>query len=61
METPWLTPPKKAKTVSSAGKVMASFVLDTNSVLMLDYLQKEQTLLSMESGVLPSVLWAVYQ
>ncbi|UYV71760.1 hypothetical protein LAZ67_9000294 [Cordylochernes scorpioides] len=37
-------PPKKAKTVSSAGKVMVSVFWDSESVLILDFLNKGQTI-----------------
>ena len=40
MEARWLTPPKKFKRVSSAGKVMASIFLDIQSVVMVDYLEE---------------------
>ena len=36
-------PPKKAKTVPSAGKVMASVFWDADGILLIDYLQKGQT------------------
>ncbi|CAH1242186.1 SETMAR [Branchiostoma lanceolatum] len=44
-------PPKKFKRVASVGKVMASLFWDSEGVIMIDYLQKGQTingLLSME-------------
>ena len=37
-------PPKKAKTVPSAGKVMASVFWDAAGILLTDYLQKGQTI-----------------
>ncbi|UYV78938.1 hypothetical protein LAZ67_17000346 [Cordylochernes scorpioides] len=37
-------PPKKAKTVPSAGKVMVSVFLDSEGVLLLDFLNKGQTI-----------------
>ena len=37
-------PPKKAKTVPSAGKVMASVFWDADGILQIDYLQKGQTI-----------------
>ena len=37
-------PPKKAKTVPSAGKVMASVFWDADGILLIDYLQKGQTI-----------------
>ena len=36
--------PRKAKTVSSAGKVMASVFRDSEAVLMVDYLERGQTI-----------------
>lgn len=36
--------PKKAKTVSSAGKVMASVFWDSKGVIMVDYLEKGKTI-----------------
>ena len=44
MEASRLTPPKKAKTVPSAWKVMASVFLDADGTLPIDYLQKGQTI-----------------
>ena len=44
MEATRLTPPKKAKTVPSAGKVMASVFWDADGILLIDYLQKGQTI-----------------
>ena len=41
---PGSPPPKKAKTVPSAGKVMASVFWDTDGILLIDYLQKGQTI-----------------
>ena len=37
-------PPKKAKSVASAGKVMASVFWDCEGVIMVDYLQRGQTI-----------------
>ena len=37
-------PPKKAKTVPSAGKVMASVFWDADGILLIDYLQKGRTI-----------------
>lgn len=37
-------PPKKAMTVKSAGKVMASIFWDAKGILMIDYLQKGKTI-----------------
>lgn len=37
-------PPKKAKVVKSAGKVMASVFWDSKGILMVDYLPKGQTI-----------------
>ena len=37
-------PPKKAKVVSSAGKVMASVFLDAKGVVFIDYHQKGRTI-----------------
>ena len=37
-------PPKKAKVVSSAGKVMASVFWDAKGIVFIDYLQKGQTI-----------------
>src|SRR5436190_23921294 len=36
--------PKKAKTVFSAGKVMATVFWDSHGVILIDYLQKEKTI-----------------
>ena len=36
--------PKKAKTVQSAGKVMASVFWDYKGILLIDYLQKGKTI-----------------
>ena len=36
--------PKKAKTVRSAGKVMASVFWDEIGIIFIDYLQKEKTI-----------------
>ena len=44
MEAPWLTPPKKFKRASSAGKVMASVFWDSLGVIMIDYLQQGRTI-----------------
>ena len=41
---PGSPPPKKAKTVPSAGKVMASLFWDADGILLIDYLQKGQTI-----------------
>ena len=41
---PGSPPPKKAKTVPSAGKVMASVFWDADGILLTDYLQKGQTI-----------------
>ena len=41
---PGSPPPKKAKTVPSAGKVMASVLWDADGILMIDYLQKGKTI-----------------
>ena len=41
---PGSAPPKKAKTVPSAGKVMASVFWDADGILLIDYLQKGQTI-----------------
>ena len=38
-------PPKKAKVVSSAGKVMASFFWDAKEAVFIDYLQKGRTII----------------
>ena len=40
IEAPWLTPPKKFKRVHSPGKVMASIFLDSQGVIMIDYLEQ---------------------
>ena len=40
MEAPWLTPPKKFKRVHSAGNVLASIFLDSQRVIMIDYLEQ---------------------
>ena len=37
-------PPKKAMTVKSAGKVMASIFWDAKGILMIDYLPKSETI-----------------
>ena len=44
MEAPWLTPPKKFKRASSAGKVMASVFWDSQGVIIIDYLQQGRTI-----------------
>ena len=36
--------PKKAKTVPSAGKVMATIFWDSHGIILIDYLQKEKLL-----------------
>ena len=41
---PGSPPPKKAKPVPSAKKVMASVFWDADSILLIDYLQKRQTI-----------------
>ena len=41
---PGSPPPKKAKTVPSAGKVMPSVFWDADGILLIDYLQKGQTI-----------------
>ena len=41
---PGSPPPKKAKTVPSAGKIMASLFWDADGILLIDYLQKGQTI-----------------
>ena len=41
---PGSPPPKKAKTIPSAGKVMASVFWDADGILLIDYLQKGQTI-----------------
>ncbi|UYV82375.1 hypothetical protein LAZ67_21001863 [Cordylochernes scorpioides] len=43
-DTPVPLPPKKAKTVPSAGKVMVSVFWDSEGVLLLDFLNKGQTI-----------------
>ena len=43
-QAPGLPPPKKAKTVLSAGKVMASVFWDADGILLIDYLQKGQSI-----------------
>ena len=44
MEAPWLTPPKKFKRASSAGKAMAPVFWDSQEVIMIDYLQQGRTI-----------------
>ena len=44
MEAPWLTPPKKFKRIQSAGKVMVSILLDSQGVIMIDYLEQGRTI-----------------
>ena len=44
MEALWLTPPKKFKIASSAGKVMASVFWDSQGVIMIDYFQQGRTI-----------------
>ena len=44
IEAARLTPAKEAKTVPSAGKVMASVFWDEDGILLIDYLQKGQTI-----------------
>ena len=41
---PGSPPPKKAKTVPSAGKVMVSVFWDADGILLIDYLQNGQTI-----------------
>ena len=36
--------PKKAKTVPSAGKVMATIFWDSHGIILIDYLQKGKTI-----------------
>ena len=36
--------PKKAKTVLSAGKVMATIFWDSHGIVLIDYLQKRKTI-----------------
>ena len=36
--------PKKAKTVLSAGKVMATIFWDSHGIILIDYLQKGKTI-----------------
>ena len=44
----WIRPgesaPKKAKTVPSAGKVMATIFWDSHGIILIDYLQKGKTI-----------------
>ena len=40
MEPHWLTPLKKFKTVSSAGKMMTSIFWDSQDVIMVDLLEE---------------------
>ena len=44
MAPQWLTPPKKFKVVPSAGKVMATIFWNTKGILLIDYLDKGQTI-----------------
>ena len=44
MEVHWLTTPKKFERVPSAGKVMVSIFLDSQGVIMIDYLEKGYTI-----------------
>ena len=48
--------PKKAKTVPSAGKVMASVFWDADGILLIDYLQKGQTINGTYYASLPTQL-----
>ena len=41
---PGSPPPKKANTVPSAGKVMALVFWEADGILLIDYLQKGQTI-----------------
>ena len=41
---PGSPPPKEAKTVPSAGEVTASVFWDADGILLIDYLQKGQTI-----------------
>ena len=50
-------PPKKTKTVPSAGKVMASVFWDADGILLIDYLQKGQTINGTYSASLLTQLW----
>ena len=50
-------PPKKAKTVPLAGKVMASVFWDTDGILHIDYLQKGQTINGTYYASLLTQLW----
>ena len=38
------TPPKEAKVISSAGKLMASVFWDAKGIVFIDYLQKGRTI-----------------
>jgi hypothetical protein len=38
------SPPKKIRSVPSAGKVMASVFLDAEGILFIDYLKKNKTI-----------------
>ena len=40
MEAPWLTSPKKFKSIHSAGKVMSSIFWDSQGVIIIDYLEQ---------------------
>ena len=53
---PGSPPPKKAKTVPSAGKVMASVFWDADGILLIDYLQKGQTINGTYYASLPTQL-----
>ena len=44
LKRPGSPPPKKAKVVSSAGKVMASDFWGAKSIVFIDYLQKGRTI-----------------
>ena len=54
---PGSPPPKRAKTVPSAGKVMASVFWDADGILLIDYLQKGQTINGTYYASLLTQLW----
>ena len=55
-QTTGSSPSKKAKTVPSAGKIMASVFWDGDGILLIDYLQKGQTINGTYYASLPTQL-----
>ena len=44
VEAPWLTPPEKAKIVTSAGKVITSVFWNAKGIVFIKYIQKGRTI-----------------